>query len=127
VLLERPQRTKRVVRHPSAQPAGADDTGKRRCFVSQRLDTLSRREREEGADASSVDADTRARKHLDRFAARAEEACERIDAGNLRSDFDPGHGRLGDTRLVGERALRKAGSPASTPEGSACIHPTMIA
>lgn len=127
MLLERPQRTKRVVRHPSAQPAGADDTGKRRCFVSQRFNTLSRREREEGADSGSVDTDARARKHFDRFTARAEEACERIDAGNLRSDFDPGHRRLGDTRLAGERALGEVGSSASTPEDSACVHPTMIA
>jgi hypothetical protein len=109
------------------QPAGADDTGKRRCFVSQRFDTLRRRKREEGADTGSVDADAWARKHFDRFAARAEEACERVDAGNLRSHFDPGDGRLGDTRLVGERALCQAGSSTSTPEGLACVHPAMIA
>ena len=127
MLLERPQRTKRIVRHPSAQPAGAGDTCKGRCFVSQGFETLSRREREQGADAGPIDADAWARKHFDRFAARAEETCERIDAGNLGSDFDPCHGRLSDTGLVGERALREAGSSASTAEDLAGIHLVMIA
>jgi hypothetical protein len=116
VLLKRPQRVKRVVRHFSAQPASASDASKGHRFVSQPFKTLSRREREEGADTRSVDSDAGARKHFHRFAARSEEALERIDAGYLRSDFDPGHGGLGDTGLVGERPLGQLSSAPSAPQ-----------